>query len=286
MGGSRRGVHSLAFIFLLSLASPLFIVNVTATAGMLDLDQNSISIENYSSFEGEILAFNLTFDEISGNDANLSFNVTIESLEGLFLGNLSSATHHFAPFEQRMIQLNVTGIPFGYSVLNVSIEGDVSTTSIQSFERIVQRLRPMNLSLAGIGSFHVEGLDAEHVLSGNLSLHDGDYFSFQFPLINQGDFNWSGDVFVEFENGNGIYGVNLTGLEVERMSSYTVNITPSFRLIEGMLNWNVLVVGNMVADQNAHYRNGSFPILPPPLPILHVLFQIQARWNWVNPKNL
>ena len=46
-----------------------------------------------------------------------------------------------------------------------------------------------------------EGVDANGQPTGNLSLHDGDRLALEFPVINNGDINWTGGATVEVLNG-------------------------------------------------------------------------------------
>ena len=270
MGGnvdSSRWVGVLlVFLFTLPLLS-----TVQAQGGGVLIDVSSFGAEDYASTESENLTVSMELHELAGASANVSLTLRVETLEGVVLSNQSQVLPELTPFEQRNISATFVGLPYGYSRLTAEISGDVGTntsTHLTSVARTVQRLRPLAVTLGGIGSVVAEGVDESGLETTNLSLHDGDHLSVEFPIINQGDINWSGGAVLTIENAGQTEANALTNLTVQASSSYMVLIQPSLRLSEGDLSWWVNLTGDLGEETGTHALSGTWSVGPPPLPIL------------------
>ena len=141
--------------------------------------------------------------------------------------------------------------------------------SVSSITRTMQRLRPLTVSLGGIGSVVPEGVDENGTSTTNLSLHDGDHVRVEFPIINQGDINWSGGVVLTVENDGQTVVNAVENISVEASSSSLVTVQPSLQLAEGDVSWWVNLTGDLGDEPGTHALNGTWVVGPPPLPLLN-----------------
>ena len=133
----------------------------------------------------------------------------------------------------------------------------------------VQRLRPLAVSLGGTGSVVAEGVDANGDATGNLTLRDGDRLAVAFPVINNGDVNWTGGATLDLVNGEQHETVVVSNLSVLAAASTVVEVAPAMMIGEGLVNWWVNLTGELGAEPGTHALNGSWTVAPPPLPLLN-----------------
>lgn len=256
----------LVFMFLLPLTNV-----AQASGGSVLIEETSFGLANYQQLNDANLSFTTELHEMDAGHANVSLLVTVASLEGIELSNTTVSLGEFSPSEQRNVSLTVENISYGYSEISVSIQGDYgvnSTTHLTSISRIVQRLRPLSITLAGASSITAEGLDGLGTPTGNLTLHDGDYIRIDAPIINEGDVSWVGDVHGLFTHAGVTEELHLENLTVGAMSSTVAVFEPVNQLREGALSWTIQLSGALGEPRDGHQRNGSYQIQPPPLPIM------------------
>ena len=272
MGGevdsSRRVGAFLVLLFIL----PLF-PSVQAQGGGVLIDAASFGVEDYASTESEDLTISIELHELTGASANVSLTLRVETMEGVMLSNQSQVLPELTPLEQRNISATFLGLPYGYSRVTAEVSGDVGTNTsshLTSITRTVQRLRPLAITLGGIGSVVAEAVDENGSETTNLSMHDGDHLSVEFPIINEGDINWSGGVVFTIENAGHTEASTLQNITVQASSSYLVQVQPSLRLSEGDLSWWVNLTGELGEETGTHALNGSWSVGPRALSLIHI----------------
>ena len=193
------------FAALLTLMLVCAIPMVSATGPGVSIVEDSINTTDFETFEEDFLelAFNLSSIN-QGNSDTYSGQVFVEtsSIDGTIL------TNNTIPFELEegnveVITANLTNMNFGYTIIEVSLAGDVGEVSenqILGFQRTVQRLKPLNVSIGGESSVIIESVDSDGILTGNNSISDGDYVQLQIPIINDGDYSWNGGVNLSLDN--------------------------------------------------------------------------------------
>lgn len=271
--GDERGRSTLGSVLLALLMATSLLSTVQAQSGSVLIDEESVSLQNASTFEGSTLFFSLEIHETGGQQANVSARLVVQSLEGSELNNSSVSVAPLSIFEQRNISFSIDDLPFGFSQVTVILEGDVGTNStgyVTSVSRTVQRLRPLNISFGGPASVTVEGLDGSGITTGNMTLHDGDFVRFAFPVLNQGDVHWSGNITLALQNGENNESVSLSGVSVNASNALTLTVEPSIRLTEGALLWSLHLDGNLSTASGIHSLSGEFSVLPPPLPLIAI----------------
>ena len=149
----------------------------------------------------------------------------VETLEGTLLSNQTQSVSELGAFEQRNLTITFNDLPYGYSKITAELFGEIGTntsTHLSSIVRTVQRLRPLSISLGGVGSVVPEPLNQDGSLTNNLSLHDGDYLRVEFPLINNGDINWTGGAVIDIHNNGQHEQVLAENVSVQASSSHVV----------------------------------------------------------------
>ena len=256
----------LAFMFLLPLTNI-----VQASGGSVLIDEASFGLVDYQQVVDENLSFTAELHEMDAGQANVSLLVIVSSMEGIELSNTTVPLDEFSASEQRNVSLTVENLSYGYSNISVLLEGDYgaeSPTHTASISRVIQRLRPLSITIAGTASITAEGLDGLGSSTGNLTLHDGDYVRIQAPIINEGDVAWMGDVHGTFSNAGVSEQIHLENLSVNPMSSTIAVFEPADQLQEGTLSWTLYLSGALGDAREGHQRNGSYQVQPPPLPVM------------------
>ena len=270
MEGERRSQRGVSLLLAMLFVFSTF-PGVQAQAGEVLFEEASLSIVDYTSFEGEDLPFSVELHELSGGAANITLYLVVATLEGVELSNTSQVLGEFQALEERNIAGTFVGLPFGFSTVSISIEGDVgSNTSTHQSElsRTVQRLRPLAISLGGASSVLANPVDTAGESTGNLTLHDGDKVEVVLPIINDGDVNWTGAVELHLTNQVATETVVLNDVAVEASTSQVVTLAPTMTLAEGLLNWSVVLTNVSTSQTGTHTLNGSWDVGPPPLPML------------------
>ena len=270
MGDARRGgaVPSVLIVLLLFTAT---LPSTQAESGAVLIDEASFGLVNGTTFFDPDLSFTLELHETMGQSANVSLEVRVLSLEGVLRSNQSIAVSELGASEQRNVSVTLTEMPVGYSQVVVDLEGDAgSNTTLQfhSLDRLVQRLRPLAISLSGPSSVVAQGVDSMGATTGNLTLHDGDRLHVEFPISNDGDVDWNGIVSIELMDANGLHFMNTSTVNVLATSSISVSFFPSISLTEGNLMWWVNLSGDLGEAGGVHALSGTFLVYPPPLPMM------------------
>ena len=187
------------FAALLTLMLVCAIPMVSATGPGVSIVEDSINTTDFETFEEDFLelAFNLSSTNQGNSDTYIG-QVFIEtsSIDGTTLTN-NTISFELEEGNVETISVNLTNMNFGYTIIEVSLTGDVGEVSenqILGFQRTVQRLKPLNVSIGVESSVIIESVDDNDILTGNNSISDGDYIQLQIPIINDGDYSWYGEV--------------------------------------------------------------------------------------------
>ena len=190
-----RGSRLYYFLAVILLVCPSCVPFVAASSDGISVVESTISLTDFEKIESS--EYELEFDiEVIGNPSepvsytNVSFEM--ETISGI---SISSFVQNYSLSLGQSIEIshNFSQIPYGYVTISVSLTGDVASstpTHISSFQRTLQRLNPLDISVGQSDSIIVEGIDFLGQSTGNLSVNDGDYVQLQIPVINDGDFNW------------------------------------------------------------------------------------------------
>ena len=270
MEGDTGAARRLSFVLVMLLVVPLF-SGVQAGGGAALIEEASFGTVDYATVESANLSTTLEVHELTGFSANISLSLKVETLEGTLLSNQTQSVSELGAFEQRNLTITFNDLPYGYSKITAELFGEIGTntsTHLSSIVRTVQRLRPLSISLGGVGSVVPEPLNQDGSLTNNLSLHDGDYLRVEFPLINNGDINWTGGAVIDVHNNGQHEQVLAENVSVQASSSHVVVMEPTLQLVEGALDWWINLTGNLGDEPGTHALNGSWAVGSPPLPVL------------------
>ncbi|MEC8541010.1 MAG: CARDB domain-containing protein [Candidatus Thermoplasmatota archaeon] len=258
---------------LLTLMLVCAIPMVSATSPGVTIVEDSINTIDFQTFEEDFfeLAFNLSSANQGNSDTN-SGQVFVETslIDGTILTNNS------IPFELEegnveVITTNLTNMNFGYTIIEVSLVGDVGEVSdnhISGFQRTVQRLKPLNVSIGLESSVIIEPVDSNGILTGNNSISDGDYIQLQIPIINDGDYSWTGEVNLTLENGLTTEALTSEILTISGMETEVIYFNSTIQVFEGTLSVSVELnetLDSYIEDNSLYF---SISINPPPLPLI------------------
>ncbi|MEC7097418.1 MAG: hypothetical protein VXW70_04370, partial [Candidatus Thermoplasmatota archaeon] len=272
-GSDRNSIAIFAALLTLMLVCAIPIVSATEPG--VSIVEDSINTTDFETFEEDFfeLAFNLSSIN-QGNSDTYSGQVFVEtsSIDGTIL------TNNTIPFELEegnveVIIANLTNMNFGYTIIVVSLAGDVGEVSenqILGFQRTVQRLKPLNVSIGAESSVIIESVDSDGILTGNNSISDGDYIQLQIPIINDGDFTWNGGVNLTLNNGITTDVMTSESFTISGMETKVIYFNSTVQAYEGALSVSLELYGTLDSYSDDNYLYFSIPVSPPPLPIIAV----------------
>ena len=114
-------------------------------------------------------------------------------------------------------------------------------------------------------------------MTGNNSLSDGDYVQFQIPIVNEGDYNWTGNLSMLMDNGVGVDEQSSQTLNVLGMSTQIVYFNSTLQAFEGLFSISFMLNGLVDVYIEDNYQNFTVPVNPPPLPILSTLIDFDSQ---------
>ena len=251
---------------------------VSASSDGISIDASTISLIDFDKIEQS--NYQLEFDiEIIGTPSeptsfvNVSF--AMETISGVVI---STTIQNYSLIASESIQVshNFSDIPYGYVVILVSMSGDIASSSpthVSSFQRTLQRLNPLNISVGQSDSIIIEGIDSLGQNTGNLSVNDGDYIQLQIPVINDGDFDWSGFVTVNLSDSSGFENTTSQLFSVDAMQTSIYFFNSTIMMNEGQISIHVWLNNSGDGDTSDESANFSSSINPPPLPIISLLLE-------------
>ena len=264
-GNSKRSALCLSLL-LVTLIFPL----ASANGGGAVIDVSSFSLDDFATTEQSSYELQFTILETQSSSADLEVRVELSSLDGNVFASMSQNLTLSADSSQNM-QFSLTSLPFGYTVVEVDLIGEIgSPNSAQavSLNRTIQRLQPVQMSLATAGQILLNGLTPEGSLTGNVSLHDGDYLQTEVAVINDGDFSWSGHLSSSLLS-SGLYDNQTSDIfTVAPLSSTVLLVNSTIALSEGSASITLALNDSGDGNTADESRIVSFQVSPPPLPSL------------------
>lgn len=251
---------------------------VSASSDGISIDASTISLTDFDKIEQSI--YQLEFDiEIigtpSGTTSFVNISFVMETISGVVISN-TIENYSLSASESIQVSHNFTEIPYGYVVISVSMTGDVASSSpthVSSFQRTLQRLNPLDISVGQSDSIIIEGIDSIGQNTGNLSVNDGDYIQLQIPVINDGDFDWSGFVTVNVSDSSGFENTTSQLFSVNAMQTSIYLFNSSIMMNEGQLSIHIWLNNSGDGDASDESVNFISSINPPPLPIISLLLE-------------
>ncbi|MBT5390951.1 MAG: hypothetical protein HOL22_01230 [Euryarchaeota archaeon] len=272
MGRGQAGNPKAVSLFISALFMTCLLPLVSAAGGGAVIEVSTFSLLDFETTEQSTYDLNFTVTEVLSNSADIEAIVELSSLDGTVFDSLSQ-NHTLTADSSQVLEFSLTSIPYGYTVVNVEIIGEVGSPNSNqtlSLNRTIHRLQPIDISLASEGQILLNGLTSLGTLTGNVSLHDGDYLQTQIAVINDGDFSWAGYLSSSLSSATMYDNQTSSLFTVAPLSSTVVQINSTIALSEGtstlMLQLNDSGDGN-IADE---LHQISFEVGPPPLPYLAV----------------
>ena len=276
MSRGQAGNSKVVAFCLSALFATFLLPLVSASGGGAVIDVSTFSLQDFATTEQSSYALEFTVTELLSGDADVEARIELSTLEGTVFDSMSQNFTLVADSSQ-LLQFNLTSLPFGYTTIGVELIGELgspNSTQALSVNRTLHRLQPIDISLANQGQILLNGLTPEGVLTGNVSIHDGDYLQTEIAVINNGDFTWSGHLSSSLMS-NGVYDNQTSTLvTVAALSSTVVLVNSTLALVEGTST--LLLELNNSGDGNTadELRQISFEVGPPPLPLLTLTVEL------------
>ena len=267
----RSAVRAGALAFLL-LASVLTLPPVSATAGAASVVVSETTNNSTLTINTSTVTWSVTVEEVASGTANFSLRYGLQSVEGQVLNETLLSNQTLGSDGSLVYNLTVEGVPFGFTTLFLSLEGEVganTSTHVNGFTRPLHRLRPLAV---GLGAPTITGLNGDGTETGNSSVHDGDGMRFLVPIINDGDVDWNGSLQLSTNQSNITLVHNLSNIVVPAMSSLVQSVDRTAPVTEGNLTWTLELLGDIGDDETTRVRQGTVDVQPPPLPMLNGAF--------------
>ena len=254
------------------LIMSLFVPQVAASGGSATIDLSSISLGFSEQTDSASLTYSFDVVEQAGLSADITATSTLKSIGGVLLDSFNEST---TILENGVESLTVTfdALPFGYSIIETTLSGDIgsnTSTHQTSFNRTVQRLVPLDIALGSEGDIAFTSLDESGIETGNVTISDGDRLGLLIPVLNNGDYPWEGSMTVLLQSGTADESVNLSGIQVQSMSSTLVEWNASIPMTEGEASLTINLNNSGDGDASDESRALQLTVAPPPLPELEL----------------
>lgn len=278
VGVIDRGSRLYYILVIILLVCPSYVPFVAASSDGISIVNSSISLTDFEKIDAS--DYEIKFDiELIGNPSGPSSEVNIsfqmDTISGDSLASFEQ-NHSLSTGQLVEVSHNFTEIPFGYVVISVSMSGDVASsnpTHVSSFQRTLQRLNPLDISVGQSDSILVEGIDSIGQNTGNLSVNDGDYVQLQVPVINDGDYDWSGFITVNLTDSNGFENTTSQLFSVDAMQTSIYFFNSTITVAEGPITVHIWLNDSGDGDISDEYASFISTINPPPLPIIYLLLE-------------
>ncbi len=213
------------------------------------------------------LSVNLSIMGVGGaSESIVNWTATLRDLEGGLIDS-EGGSLMVNDSEVKIVPFTIGDAPLGYSNLSIEVSGDVGDPSGQqslSWWTMVQRLRPLDLSLA---SLTIDSVDENGYATANASLRSGDYANLTLFLVNDGDIDWNGTVNATIE------GEPLSAISVNSSADSSTEIVfTTAMLTEGELSFEIFIDNLSDGDNTDDSLSSTLVVGPPPLPELSLSF--------------
>ena len=270
------------FILLLVMISAPFVQPVSADNNGASVELSSISIDDYQQTNDSyiVLEFDLiSTDGSTGGTFSGIIYFEVENEAGLITYN-QSANFDITEGSVEMISHNFSNLDYGYSSISVSLTGQLSSPNSTHdiyFSRLIQRLIPLNISLASPSSIILESISSQSTLTGNNSISDGDFIQLQIPIINSGDFDWIGNLSLVFESNNSYQNYSQSSVFVSKSTTLIQYFNSTFQVFEGQYNLTIMLSNNSDTFLDDNEIDLQFVVGPPPLPSMELDIFLQTN---------
>lgn len=269
------------FILLLVMIFVPIVQPTSADNNGVSVEMESVNIDDYQQTNESyfVLEFDLiATDGSTGETYSGVMYFELENEAGVITYN-QSANFDLAEGSVQMISHNFSNLDYGYSSISVSLTGQISSpnsTHDIHFSRLIQRLIPLNISLASSSSIIFESISSQSVLTGNNTISDGDFVQLQIPIINTGDFDWIGDLDLSFESGQFYQNYSVVDVFVANTTTLIHYFNSTFQVFEGQYNLTIGLSNNSDAYTDDNQINLQFVVGPPPLPSMELDILLQS----------
>ena len=270
-GNSKVSAYCISALFLTFLL-PL----VSASGGGAVIDVSTFSLQDFATIEQSSYDLEFTVEEVLSSDAEVEARVILSTLEGTVFDSMSQNFTLTADSSQ-LLQFSLVSLPFGYSVVSVELVGELgspNSTQSLSLNRTIHHLRPIEISLAAEGQILLNGLTPEGALTGNVSIHDGDYLQTEIAVINDGDFSWAGYLTSSLLSNNAYDNQTSSLVTVAPLSSTIVRVNSTVALYEGTATLALELNNSGDGNPADESRQISFEVSSPPLPFLSLSVEL------------
>jgi uncharacterized CHY-type Zn-finger protein len=275
--GRGQSSNSKVVAFCLSALFATFLLPlVSASGGGAVIDVSTFSLQDFATTEQSSYDLEFTVIELLSSDADVEARIELSTLEGTVFDSMSQ-NFTLAADSSQVLQFNLTLIPFGYTQIGVELVGELgspNSTQALTLNRTLHRLQPIEISLASPGQVLLNGLTPEGALTGNVSIHDGDYLQTETAVINNGDFSWSGHLTSSLFS-NGVYDNQTSSLvTVAPLSSTVVQVNSTIAVYEGTSTLVLQLNDSGDGNTTDETRQITFEVAPPPLPLLSLALEL------------
>ena len=167
-------------VFLLALF-PIQIAQ--ANGGVIE----SVQISGNNEVGAGVIAFDMALS--SPITETINWTATLKDLEGVIIDFKSGSI--LVESNSVNVTAQLGDAPLGLSNLSIYLENG------ENWSTMIHRLRPLDISLAQmvITPINQDGTNA------NSTMRDGDFARVDVPVVNDGDFNWSGNLSLSVIDG-------------------------------------------------------------------------------------
>ena len=273
MADESNSFRVATFCFILTLLFLFPLPHAVADQSGVTIESDSINLSDFQTTDDDY--YNLEFNLSATNDGlgqNFIGQIHIETsaIDGTVLSNIT-VNYNLNEGDVESVSANLSLPNYGYTEITVGLSGDVGVESgshLLTFQRTVHRLKPLNISIGSISSILLESVDSSGTLTGNTSLGDGDYVQFQIPIVNDGDYNWTGNLTIVLDNGINTEQQSTQELTITGMDTMIAFFNSSNQVFEGSFSVSTSLNG-MIDDYTIdNYQNFTVQVNPPPLPLL------------------
>ncbi len=248
---------------------------VAASGNGVLISNSTINLTDFQATNDSYFVIEFDLDSYGQSSSGYyegSIYYEMQKLDGLVLSN-QSINFNLSESSNQQISINITGLNIGYTVILVGLTGDVgmaSTTHSSEFERTIHRLNPLNISIAPTSSILFESVDISNMPTGNNTISDGDYLQIQIPIINNGDFNWTGSLNITLESSNTTEEGTSEQFQVNDFQTVIITYNSTNQFFEGNIVVMIELDGEVDSHVEDNYRNFTISVQPPPLPIIQL----------------
>ena len=275
IGTKFSGFSIIFLLFLMSIYAPM----AKASSDGVLIDESTINLVDFNTTENDYIELEFLITA-TGTSQSGSFSGEVyfetKQINGVIISN-NSQSFMVDNGQSEQVSLNLSGLDFGYTVISVGLVGDVASNSsgyTNHFERTIHRLTPLNISIAPISSIILESIDQNQILTGNSSISEGDFLQLQIPVVNNGDYNWTGSIIINlstvsfsesFESENFIVTNRQTAIFIYNFTS---------QLSEGIILTSIELNGTADNYQQDNTIEFDINVNPPPLPIIDLFIDV------------